>query len=334
MLIDATKSDYQGSQSMIQSSTKLTRSNLRGVWAALITAWSDDDTLDESGFERHVRRYASLGVHGVYTGGTTGEFYAQDDNTFERVTRIACQSAHQVGVPVQIGCTALCTRTAIGRAKFAVAAGADAIQIALPFWLALKNDEAVSFLYDVAQAVFPTPLVLYHTDRAKFKFNPTQIAELASRIPTLIGTKDGGCDLDALDLMHKLVPDLAIFGGEGDMTTRMARGGRGTYSSVVGLSPRTLLKLFTLCESDQFSQAQQIQTAIHGVIHEVALLWVKRDGLWDSALDRIFYAAGGGEVGLRCQSPLRSGNVEHVREMTQWCQKHAPYLVNDKIPLP
>ncbi len=319
---------------MTKPSTTLTRANLRGVWAALITAWNDNDTLDEAAFDRHVRRYAATGVHGVYTGGTTGEFYAQDDTTFERVTRIACQAAHAASVSVQIGCTALSTRTAIGRAKLAVAAGADAIQIALPFWLALKNDEAASFLYDVAQAVFPTPIVLYHTDRAKFKFNPAQIAELAGKIPTLVGTKDGGCDLEALDMMHKLVPDLAIFGGEGDLTTRMARGGRGTYSSVVGLSPRALLKLYALCESGQFAKAQTIQTAIHDVIHEVALMWVKRDGLWDSALDRIFYAAGGGEVGLRCQSPLRSGNMEHVREMTRWCEVHAPYLVNDKMPLP
>ena len=70
------------------------------------------------------------------------------------------------------------------------------------------------------------------------------------------------------------------------------------------------------------------------VIHEVALMWVKRDGLWDSALDRIFYAAGGGEVGLRSQAPLRSGRQEHVLEMIQWCQARGPYLINDQLPLP
>jgi len=319
---------------MAPSSTRLTRANLRGLWAALITPWTDDDQLDESGFVRHVTRYASTGVHGVYTGGTTGEFYAQDDATFERITHIACQAARAANVPVQIGCTALSTRTAIGRARIAVAAGADAIQIALPFWLALRNDEAAGFIHDVAQAVFPLPLVLYHTDRARFKFSPEQLADLAQRVPTLIGTKDGGCDLTALEQMSRLIPDLAIFGGEGDMTTRMARGGRGTYSSVVGLSPRALLRLYALCESRQFAHAQALQSAIHGVIHEVALMWVKRDGLWDSALDRIFYLAGGGEMGLRCQSPLRSGNHEHVLEMIRWCQAHAPFLVNNEIPLP
>lgn len=324
----------QGSPIMTPSSIRLTRANLRGVWAALITAWTDDDRLDEAAYERHVRRYAATGVHGVYTGGTTGEFYAQDDATFERITHIACDAAHGVKIPVQIGCTALSTRTAIGRARVAVAAGADAIQIALPFWLALKHDEAAGFLHDLAQAVFPTPIVLYHTDRAKFKFNPEQLAELARNVPTLIGTKDGGCDLASLDQMRQLVPDLAIFGGEGDMTTRMAHGGRGTYSSVVGLCPRALLRLYELCESQKFAHAEPIQSAIRGVIHEVALMWVKRDGFWDSALDRIFYAAGGGEVGLRCQSPLRSGNREHVQEMTRWCQTHAPFLVNHEIPLP
>ena len=51
--------------------------------------------------------YGSAGVDGIYTGGTTGEWYAQDDATYERITKLTCDEGHAVGLPVQIGCTAL-----------------------------------------------------------------------------------------------------------------------------------------------------------------------------------------------------------------------------------
>ncbi|MBW3538711.1 MAG: dihydrodipicolinate synthase family protein [Planctomycetes bacterium] len=86
---------------------ELTSGTLCGVWPALIVPWREDDRLDEERFRSEVRSYAGTGVGGVYTGGTTGEFYAQDDATFERIAAIACEEAHSAGLPVQIGCTAL-----------------------------------------------------------------------------------------------------------------------------------------------------------------------------------------------------------------------------------
>src|SRR5262245_32405153 len=112
---------------------RLTRQTLRGVWCALIVPWTDADELDARRFRNEIRAYQGTGIHGVYTGGTTGEFYAQDDATFDRIANITCSEGHSIGVPVQIGCTALSTRVARQRIAVAKRAGADAIQIALPF---------------------------------------------------------------------------------------------------------------------------------------------------------------------------------------------------------
>ena len=58
----------------------LTRKTLRGVWSALILPWTNRDTLDAERFAKEIRAYAGTGVSGLYTGGTTGEFYAQDES--------------------------------------------------------------------------------------------------------------------------------------------------------------------------------------------------------------------------------------------------------------
>jgi dihydrodipicolinate synthase/N-acetylneuraminate lyase len=313
----------------------LTRQSLRGIWGALITTWTADDRLDEKRFAAEVRAYASSGVQGVYTGGTTGEFYTQDDATFERITAIACEASHAVGVRIQAGCTALSTRTAKQRIAFAKKCGADAIQIALPFWLQLKDDEAAGFFHDVAQAAYPTPLILYHTSRAKYKFNPAQIGELAAKIPTFIGTKDGGCEVAALREMVKLAPDLAIFGGEHDMVERIGAGGHGAYSSVSGLTPHATVRLYELCAAGKFAEAAPLQKAMYDVLFSVAIPWVTGpDGLFDSAVDRILRIVGGGDVDIRCQLPYRSGTQKHVDELRAWCKKNAPYLIDKKLPMP
>src|SRR3954464_6196565 len=92
---------------------RLTRQTLRGVWPALIVPWTGRDTVDARRLVQEVRGYAGTGVSGVYTGGTTGEFYAQDEATFTRITEIVCAEGHAIGLPVQIGVTALSTRTTI-----------------------------------------------------------------------------------------------------------------------------------------------------------------------------------------------------------------------------
>ncbi|HEX7010954.1 MAG TPA: dihydrodipicolinate synthase family protein [Phycisphaeraceae bacterium] len=124
----------------------LTRQTLHGVWPALIVPWTEQDEPDLHRFAAEVRAYEGTGVHGLYTGGTTGEFYAMDDAAFVSIAQTACDQGHQAGLPVQIGCTALSTRHVRMRVKWARQCGADGIQIALPFWLPLRDDEVLGFL--------------------------------------------------------------------------------------------------------------------------------------------------------------------------------------------
>ena len=157
----------------------LSRQTLRGVWCALILPWDERDRVDTRRLRQEVRAYGGTGVHGVYTGGTTGEFYAQDDATYERVTRTVVEEAHALGLPVQIGASALSTRTTLRRIGVARRAGADALQLALPFWLELKDDEVERYVAEVVAAAEATPVVLYLTMRSKRKLAPDLLGRLA-----------------------------------------------------------------------------------------------------------------------------------------------------------
>jgi len=305
---------------------RLNRKTLRGVWCALILPWNDRDELDARRFVKEVRAYGGTGVNGVYTGGTTGEFYAQDDATFARVTEIACAEAHAVGLPVQIGVSALSTRTVRQRIRVALKHKADALQVALPFWLELKDDEVKRFLKEIAAEAGKTPFIVYLTGRSKRKATPEFIGELVHEIPTFIGTKDTGIDVAGLKAILKQAPDLAVFGGE-DFYEKIPAGGRGGYCSITGFNAAKVVELYTLCAAGRLTEAKPLADALHRYLYEALIPLVKEQGLWDSAVDRIQRVAGGGVVGVRCQSPYRSGTEKHVKGVIAWCRKNTPELL-------
>jgi len=304
----------------------LTRQTLRGVWCALITPWTDKDELDAKRYKKEIRAYEGTGVHGIYTGGTTGEYYAQDDETFARVSEITCDEGHALGLPVQIGCTALSTRVARQRIRKAIKLGADAIQIAIPFWLELKDDEALGFCKDIAKEAGKVPIILYLTSRAKRKMTPEFLGEVADAVPTIIGTKDTGCDLATLKQFVAKSKGVAVFGGDNDFLTKLPAGGKGGYCSVTGLNTKRVVEYYELCAAGRLKEAQVIHDEIDGLM-QIYIRWVKEDGLWDSAIDRIQRVAGGVDVGIRCQRPYRSGTQKHVDELVRHCKKHAPLFL-------
>jgi len=310
---------------------KLTRQTLRGVWPALILPWTQNDELDEPRFRAEIRAYANTGVHGVYTGGTAGEFYAQDDATFQQVTSITCEEGHALGLPVQIGCTALSTRTACGRIKTAIKAGADGIQISIPFWLEMSDDEIITFFDDIVAAAGETPLIFYHTPRAKRTLSARFLAALARRYPTLIGLKDTAAPIDFAEELLKLAPDFAILGGEHHLVERIAAGGRGTFSSLALLNPRYAAEFYQAIIDGRIEEAERRQKQVQRYFIEAVVPLVRDVGLWDSAVDRVQRTVGGIDVGLRCQGPYRCATQFHVDSLRQWCCEHAPELLPTPI---
>ena len=124
----------------------LTRERLQGMWAGPPVPWTGDDRFAEDAYRRDVAKCCAGGVPGVYTGGSTGEFYAMDLDEFQTVTAATIEVCRESGTPVQIGCTSTYTGGAVRRARFAQRLGADAIQVALPFWFALSDDQVIGLL--------------------------------------------------------------------------------------------------------------------------------------------------------------------------------------------
>lgn len=305
------------------SALPLNRTNLHGVWAALILSWDAKGKVREKVLADEVRHYANAKLHGVYTGGTTGEFYAQDDAAYEVITRTVCEAGRDNKIPVQIGCTALSNQTTAGRIRVACAEGTDALQLALPFWLELQDDEVMSFFNACVKAAGDTPIVFYNTGRAKRRLTAPILGKLVHEFPTLIGMKDTGCDPKELQEILAATGAFSIFGGEDSLFTHMPVGGMGCYSSLCGANADLVRNLYELCAQGKWEQAKPLDQSIHALLKAVGPFI--DEGLLDSALDRAFRIIGGGtEVELECAGPYRSFTQKQFESLKSHLQANAP----------
>ena len=167
----------------------LKREQLRGPWAGLPIAWNDDFTFDERTYRGDVARCCEAGVPGVYTGGTTGEFYALDFDEFTAVTDATIAECKNARIPVMIGCSSTHTLGVIRRARYAAEKGADAIQVTLPFWMEVPDGCVVDFFSEVSLAVPGMPMTIYDTLRAKKAVSIELHQRIKENVPEVIGVK-------------------------------------------------------------------------------------------------------------------------------------------------
>ena len=317
-------------QPQFQSGDKvmLSFAALKGLWAGLPVTWTEDDRFDEERYRRNVRRVCRVGAHGVYTHGTTGEFYAQSFDEWLAVAKATLEEAHACGTPVQIGVTDLSTRQVIRKMESAAQLGADAVQTALPFWMPLNQAEAVGFFVNLAKAVPGMPIVLYATARAKTPVTPELLRRVLDAGVPLIGCKYTGPVTD-IPAFIRTCPEVSFLVGEADLASGMAAGARGACSSYVYVCPRYMLRYYALCEAGEWEAARAIEEHVRAWLSGPCKhLFAK--GLQDSALDRTFaYAAGFIEIELRCRSPYIYASQEDLEMYIQLCQEGFPEFLYD-----
>jgi len=120
-----------------------------GVFPALVTPFTKDETVDEDAF-RGLIRHVIDHVDGLVPCGTTGEFPYLSVEEQRRLVEIAVEEAQ--GKPVIAGTGAPSTRQAIELAKNAKEAGASACLVVTPYYLHPSDKGIYQHFYELAKA--------------------------------------------------------------------------------------------------------------------------------------------------------------------------------------
>lgn len=306
----------------------LNRDNFTGPWAGIPVAWTNDDRFDEATYRADVAKCCAAGVPGVYSGGTTGEFYAMEFHEFQAVAKATVEAGHAAGKPVMIGCTSTYNLGAARRAAFAAECGADAIQVALPFWMKIGDSEIVGFFREVDRASGGLPLSVYETTRAKKLLTIDQHRAIKEAVPNYLVVKSNagtlGCTPEGCRELSEFVN---VFIGEDLLGTLGRAGAKGCCSSVVYWNPGLMLDLWQQVARQEWDKVDAVCLKLGRLIEFLGKTFGPR-GLTDTAFDRLGATAGGFlKCGLRSRGPYPSATTEDVAILQDWYRGHFPEML-------
>ena len=306
----------------------LTRDTFIGPWAGLPVAWTDDDKFDEQIYRQDVSRCCRAGVPGVYSGGTTGEFYAMEFDEFKAVARVTVEECQLHGKPVMIGCTCTYALGVARRAAFAAELGADAIQVALPFWMEVEDSRIVPFFKEVAATAQGLALSIYETMRAKKALSLDQHREIKDAVPDYLMVKSNNNTLGTTpEGCASLSEFVNVFVGEYLWDKLGPKGAKGSCSSIVYWNPRLLLQLWEQVQRKNWLVVQEGCRKLES-FHEFLISQFGAKGFTDTAYDRLGGVATGFlKTSLRSRGPYPSADKEDVKIQRQWLKGNFPEML-------
>jgi dihydrodipicolinate synthase/N-acetylneuraminate lyase len=315
---------------------KQTTEEVRGIWAALPLSWDEHDRLDEDVYRANAERIARAGVHGVYTTGSTGEFYALDVREFRRMVDIVDEVCGRLAVPLQIGCCATATRETLALVEYAAAKPhVGGVQVALPYWMELIDREVLSFFRDVSRAAPQASLIHYNVPRAKrFLLGPdyVRVREAASG---LVGVKFtmAGTNFDSLQVAVRLNPGISFLVGENLLASGMLVGARGSCSSMVFTDPSFMLSFYERAAAGRWEEAMAMQSIVSQFYGDLFPFVTGRgEGLIDPVFDKGLAIASGCLAGSpRTRAPYLGWSDETVAAVRSWLREHYPQFLHPDV---
>jgi dihydrodipicolinate synthase/N-acetylneuraminate lyase len=112
----------------------LESSEVYGNWATLLLPIEEDDTINYIKLGDQIDILIAMGVDGIYSNGTAGEFYNQTEEEFDRISALLAEKCNAAAMPFQIGCSHMSPKISLERIKRVVALQPGAIQVILPDW--------------------------------------------------------------------------------------------------------------------------------------------------------------------------------------------------------
>lgn len=311
---------------------RLTAKELHGIWAGVTMSWNENFSLDEKSYVTNIERMIRAGVHGIYTTGSTGEFYALEFDEFKRMVDIQADLCGRAKMPLQIGCCSDATGKTLRLLEYAAGKKeVGAAQVAIPYWMELTDRELIQFFKDLHSACPDLPLVHYNIPRAKRFLHGSDYLKILEVAPNLIGVKYtfAGANFGSLQNDLLKTPMLSYFIAENLLVSAMQLGAKGSCSSLIATNPKFMLELYSKARAGQWEEAikmQQDASTFFNAVEEFV------DGLGEGSIDPVgdkgLAVASGCFVGSpRCRAPYIGWKDETITKVRKWLEENYPTFI-------
>jgi 4-hydroxy-tetrahydrodipicolinate synthase len=236
---------------------------LEGIIVAMITPMKNDESVDEAGLRSVTRYLVGRGVHGLFPGGSQGEFFALARDERERVLEVTLAAADG-DVPVVAHVGAVTTREAAALARHAGRAGADAVAACTPYFCRPSPDELYGYFAEISAAVDLPVLAYDNVGRTGVPIPPSLVARLAREIPSFVGIKDSSGDLTQLTEHIRLCPQgFRVFVGRDSLIyAALLHGGAGAVTATANVIPDLAVGIYEAVQAGNLDRARVLQERV------------------------------------------------------------------------
>jgi dihydrodipicolinate synthase/N-acetylneuraminate lyase len=230
----------------------------KGVFPALTTKFTTQDTLDFKLFEKNLEAQLAAGVDGVIIGGSLGEASVLSS---EELFDLLKFTIDKVGgrVPVVMNIAEGSTRVATGLARSAEKAGAKGLMLLPPMRYKADHRETVTYFKEVARAT-KLPVMIYNNP-VDYKIEVTleMFDELAS-VPNIDAVKESTRDISNVTRMINRFGDrFKILCGVDPLAMEaLLMGAHGWVAGLVCAFPAETVAIYRLVKAGRTEEALKI----------------------------------------------------------------------------
>lgn len=233
-----------------------------GIYTPMVTPLLPDGSVAWDRLADVIDYVIALGVHGLITGGSTGENYAQ--TVAERIEIARFTHAHIAGrVPLVLGTGAMLTSDSIALARAAREIGVDAILLASPPYSVPTDRENALNALAIDKAA-DLPIMLYNYPHRTGTMMGEEFLDRVGRSRNFCAIKESSGDINRVHLLARNYPHIQMGCGMDDQALEFFAWGAPFW--VCGGSnflPAEHVALYNACviEGD-FSKGRRIMSAM------------------------------------------------------------------------
>jgi len=231
----------------------------KGIIPATVTPFDNQGNVSKSGFRRLVDYLLQGKVHGLFVGGSQGEFYALDEEEKRESFEVVVERVDG-RVPVYAGTGAITTKETVRLTKMAESIGVDAVSVLTPFFIKPSQKELFNHYSQIALST-GLPLLLYsNPQRTGVHLSPELIVKLAD-VENIVGIKDSSGDITlTAEYIRRTDNNFAVLAGKDTLVyATLAYGGKGAIAATANVVPGLVVEIYEDFMRGQFDDALKAQ---------------------------------------------------------------------------
>ncbi len=233
-----------------------------GIYTPVVTPYDGEGNVVWDALAAVVDHLVDSGVHGLISGGSTGENYAQ---TVEERLELARFTAQKLAgrLPLIVGTGTMRTPDSIALAEGAAEIGADAILVATPpYSVPTERENALNVL--TIDRAADLPIMLYNYPGRMGVNMGEEFLDRVGRSRNVCAIKESSGDINRVHLLARDYPHIQMSCGMDDQALEFfAWGARSWVCAGSNFLPEEHVALYRACAIEgDFSKGRRIMSAM------------------------------------------------------------------------